>query len=387
MSPIASPERQRQPVECVVKVDDVEITEFYPFLREVQVSMSRRAATTATLAFDSVRLENGSWKVQDAGLFMPWRRIRIDAVFGLQSEEVMRGFIKEVRCEYPEDKSAAKVTLSAQDESLALDRQQVTNPISTQDAPKSDKEIVEQIAAAHGLETDVETGLTNAALNFDGTEVRLLQSRAEANGHEFYVRAGKLCFHAPRLDQNAVDEPIRVYAGADTNCLRFSSSFDGHKPDIVTVMRASETDPQNPDQEDFKPNLRQLGTTPASSEESGLPSFASKIPAPTGGTPEEAHARAQAKANENAWKISAEGELDGALYGHVLLTHTLVVVDGAGETYGGTYYVDEVQHRFSTDGYRQGFKLLRNATGEEGMPGAASALAPVLGTFGMFGMR
>jgi hypothetical protein len=71
----------------------------------------------------------------------------------------------------------------------------------------------------------------------------------------------------------------------------------------------------------------------------------------------------------------------------VLLTHTLVVVDGAGETYGGTYYVDEVQHRFSTDGYRQGFKLLRNATGEEGMPGAASVLAPVLGIFGMSGMR
>ena len=72
--------------------------------------------------------------------------------------------------------------------------------------------------------------------------------------------------------------------------------------------------------------------------------------------------RAQAKADENAWKISAEGELDGTLYGHVLLTHVTVEVDGVGETYGGRYYVDEVTHHFDSEGYRQHFKLLRNAT-------------------------
>jgi hypothetical protein len=55
------------------------------------------------------------------------------------------------------------------------------------------------------------------------------------------------------------------------------------------------------------------------------------------------------------------------------------VVDGAGETYGGRYYVDEVQHRFSTEGYRQGFKLLRNATGEDGVPALVSSIASLFG--------
>ena len=375
---VASPERQREPVECVVKVDGTEITDFYRFLREVQVSMSRRAATTATLSFDSIRMEDGRWNVQDAGMFRPWRRIEIHAVFGSRPEEVMRGFIKEVRCEYPEDKSAAKVTLSAQDESLALDRKQVENPLSKQDEPKKDGVIASQIASENNLDSEVEDGLTNASLNFDGTQVALLKSRAEANGYEFYVRAGKLYFHAPKLEQNAVDEPIRVYAGVATNCLRFSSSFDGHKPDTVIVTRASETDRDNDDHQSFQPNLRQLGTEGADSANSGLPQFAWKMQSPSGGTADEAHARAQAKANENAWKINAEGELDGALYGHVLLTHTLVVVDGAGETYGGTYYVDEVQHRFSSDGYREAFKLLRNATGEEAAPAPPKPLGPVL---------
>src|SRR5262249_11837418 len=116
-------ERQRQPVECVIKVDDAEITDLYPFLREAQVAMSRRSATTGTLVFDSVRVEDGSWSVQDAGVFEAWKRISIEAAFGDATEEVMRGYIKEVRCEYPEDKSAVRVTVSAQDESLLLDRE------------------------------------------------------------------------------------------------------------------------------------------------------------------------------------------------------------------------------------------------------------------------
>jgi len=378
-SPVGGSERERQPVECVVKVDDTEITELYPYLREVQVTASRRAAGAATLSFDSVRLEDGRWSVQDAGVFDAWKRISIEAAFGTTTEEVMRGFIKEVRCEYPEDRSAARVTVTAQDESLLLDREHVRRALSTADAPMTDGDIVSGIASDHDLTPDVDTGLTNAALNLDGTYVRLLNDRAEANGYEFYVRAGTLYFHAPRLDQDPVPEPIRIYAGTATNCLRFSANYDGHKPDIVAVTRASESDPQTNDDERYEPNLKLLGPVAANSASRGLEPFVWRMQAPSGGTADEAHARAQAKANENAWKIVAEGELDGAMYGHVLLTHVLVVVDGAGETYGGTYYVDEVQHRFSTDGYREGFKLLRNATGEEGAPGLLSPIAALFG--------
>ena len=83
---------------------------------------------------------------------------------------------------------------------------------------------------------------------------------------------------------------------------------------------------------------------------------------------EEARARAQAKANENAWKVKANGELDGFLYGHVLLTHKLVGVYGVGETY-------TVSHTFDQNGYRQSFNLLRNATGQDSEPESDDSLA------------
>jgi hypothetical protein len=220
-------------------------------------------------------------------------------------------------------------------------------------------------------------GLTNASVNLDGTYIRYLRDRTEANGYEFYVRAGQLHFHAPRLDQTPA-EPIRLYAGAATNCLRFAAQYDGHKPDEVAVMRAAESGAEA-EEGRYRPKLRLLGSTPANSESRGLQPFVWRMQAPGGATTAEVQSRAQAKANENSWKISAEGDLDGVLYGHVLLTHALVPVDGAGETYGGTYYVDEVQHNFSLAGYRQGFKLVRNATGDQGAVGPGDVLSLVLG--------
>jgi len=361
----------------VISVDGTEISDMYPYLREVQVAMSRRGATTGTLTFDSVRLEDGSWSVQDAGVFEAWKGITIEAAFGDNREEVMRGYIKEVRSEYPEDMSSARVTVSVQDQSLALDREHERRNWSTTDSPMTDGDIASSIASDHDLDSTADPGLTNASLNMDGTYVRFLQDRAEANGFEFYVREGTLYFHAPKLGQNPVSEPIRVYAGAATNCLRFSAQYDGHKPDQVAVTRSAESGTDS-DESVYSPNLQLLGTTAANSESRGLPPFVWRMQAPNGATADEVQSRAQAKANENAWKITAEGELDGALYGHVLLTHTLVVVDGAGDTNDGTYYVDEVQHHFSLEGYRQGFKLLRNATGNDSTASAPSPIESVI---------
>ena len=67
----------------------------------------------------------------------------------------------------------------------------------------------------------------------------------------------------------------------------------------------------------------------------------------------------------------ATGELDGSRYGHVLRAGEPVAIDGIGERYGGVYYVDKVSHRFTVDGYRQSFELMRNAYGDnlDDLPG------------------
>ena len=55
-----------------------------------------------------------------------------------------------------------------------------------------------------------------------------------------------------------------------------------------------------------------------------------------------------------------------------------VEVDGVGERYSGTYYVDSVTHRFDARGYEQRFSLLRNALGRQPGGGLAGAIAALL---------
>lgn len=360
----------RSPAECVVRVDGQELLELYPYLSEVSVEMSREAATVCSLVFDSLRTEKGEWIVQDDPRLQPWKRILIEARFGSYTEEVMRGYIKEIKAEYPEDMSAARVTVLGQDESLLLDREHVRQ---TWSQPLSDDQLVAQIAVQYNLTAQASPGLSNASLSCDSTLIKLLRDRAEANGFELFVRAGTVYFQPPPL-AGAPQATIMVYAGLSTNCLSFSANYDGHKPDQVKLTRQAEQSTQV-ESKLFTPNLQQLGPVPATSTQAGLAPFVWCMEQPNGANAAEAEARAQAKANENAWKVIAEGELDGALYGHVLLTHKTVMVDGAGTTYGGLYYVSSVEHRFSTAGYRQRFKLLRNATGETLQSGPTDVLA------------
>ncbi|MEF8734344.1 MAG: hypothetical protein V5B40_21260 [Candidatus Accumulibacter meliphilus] len=364
----------RQPALCRIYVDDEEVVDLRPYLFEATVETGRGAAAVCTLVFDNFRLEDDSWQVQDAGVFVPWKPFRIEAHFGDYSEEVMRGYVKEVITDAPEQMGNAKVMVLCQDESLLLDREHIRRVWSTEDEAMTDGDILAEIAGSD-FDTDHETGLSNVALNQDGTSIRFLRDRAEANGYELYFREGVIHFKPPQLDEDP-QASIMAYMGERSNCLRINVRHDGHQPDEVALVRAAETGTEL-EQETFSPNLTLLGREAASSASMGLAPFVWQMPRPVGSSLEEVRVRAQAKANENAWKIVAEGELDGSLYGHVLLTHKPVGVYGIGETYSGLYYVDRVTHVFAQAGYRQAFRLLRNATGRHTEPEGSDALAGV----------
>lgn len=364
----------RQPAVCKIFVDEEELVEMMPYLVEANVETSRAAAAVCTLVFDTVRLEDDSWQIQDAGVFLPWKPFRIEANFGDYSEEVMRGYVKEMWTDNPEQMGAAKVIVLCQDESILLDREHIRRVWSTEGEMMSDGDIVNEIAGTR-FDVDSDDGLSNISLNQDGTSIRFLRDRAEANGYELFFREGRLYFTPPQLDEDP-QASIMVYMGERSNCLRISVQHDGHKPDEVTLVRAADTGTEL-EQESFTPDLTLLGHEAASSESMGLSPFSWQMPRPAGSSLEEARARAQAKANENAWKVTAEGELDGSLYGHVLLTHKPVGVYGIGDTYGGLYYVDRVTHMFAQAGYRQSFRLLRNATGQNTEPETSDALSGV----------
>jgi phage protein D len=369
-------DKKRQPAECVIELDNREIDDMYPTLVEVVVEADRNKWTTATLVFETRRLEDGIWTVQDDDRFKPWVPVKIEAVFGDASEEVMRGYVREVNADFPAEKGAAKVTLTCQDESLLMDRQHVEQRWG-EDSPTTDGQIAAQIAQRHGLQmlgTPGE-GQTVQDLNQNTTDVRFLQTRAEANGFEIIFREGKMHFGEMRLDADP-QETILVYAGPDTNCIRFNIQDDGHKPDKVAYQVAAAVGTDEAPVE-LEPNLRVLGNEPVGSAAAGLDDFVWRPSRQGINDDTQMRVIAQQMANEQSMKIKVDGELDGSLYGHVLRSGEPVGVDGVGDRYSGTYYVDAVTHRFDVHGYLATFRLLRNAYGDD-LGGADNPLAGIL---------
>ena len=126
--------------------------------------MSRGAPAVCTLTFDTVRLEDLTWSVQDAGFFEPWSEFKIEANFGDYEEEVMRGFVKTREGTPLNRWVRQKVTVICMDESLLLDRQHIRKTWSTEDDPMTDGEIAEEIATENNLGVQAEQGLSNRSL-------------------------------------------------------------------------------------------------------------------------------------------------------------------------------------------------------------------------------
>jgi hypothetical protein len=357
--------RFREPAECIIKVGTAgeEIVELYPFLVEVTVDASREQPAVASLRFETRRDEQGRWSVQDSGVLAPWEPIVIEAAFGSTTEEVMRGFIREIKADYPEDGGDTAVTVECQDDSLQLDREHVRE-VWGGDVPTSDPVIVSTILANYGLMPDPSNGAgqSDLTLNQDETDIAFLRRRAEANGYDLLFREGSVYFGSMQLDAEP-QETIMVYAGEATNCLRFDVSDDGHQADRVRFDRA-ETSGEGTVSETVQPDLPLLGNEPATGQGAGLSEFSWRMSRQEGISEAEWMARAQRRADDLSLRIKAEGELDGSLYGHVLRVGEPVGIDGAGDRYGGVYFVDAVKHVFNTDGYRQRFNLLRNAYGD-----------------------
>ena len=369
-------QKTREPAACIIEIDNQEISELYGFLTEVVVETSRAQATCVTLTFETRRLETGTWVIQDDERFYPWAKLKVLAAFGHDSEEIMRGYVKEIHAEYPGEAGNTKVTITGQDDSIGLDREHQRKSWG-EEAPTTDQAIMSTILRNYGLKlhTDSQAGMSHLTLNQNSTDICFLKMRAQANGYELIFRDGEVYFGPMRVTAKAQDN-IMVYAGPDTNCLSFSLQDDGHRPDNVAFDIAVTTGAGTSTQV-IQPNLPPMGLRAADSRVTGLRDFTWRMNRQGVNDLAEMTARAQQRANEQSMKIRANGELDGSLYGHVLRVAEPVGVDGIGDRYGGIYYVDTVTHRFNLNGYQQTFTLMRNAYGDN-LKTANAALAGLI---------
>ena len=377
----------RQAASLLIEVGTARqgIGELAALVSAVEVQTGRIDAATGSITIDDRRREDGDWMAADSGLFKRSEPIRLSADFQTHVEEIFRGYIVELKPTMPANGGEAKLVLEIQDEGIALNREHMRR-VWGEDGPISDREILSELVDPLNLDVDPACGQGQSAraLSMDATPIQFLRQRAQANGYELIFSQGGVYFGPMRLEGDA-QATIMVYAGSATNCLNLAISDDAQKPDAVGFEIAPREEGADPVVEIVRPDLPLLGTTAAAEEGAGLGTPSIWRISREGDEPEEVtRARAQAAANENSFKIRATGELDGALYGHVLRAGRLVRVDGTGTRNGGLYYVDKVTHAFTPDGYRQRFELIRNATGDAPSLGVAplsSAISAISSLF------
>lgn len=366
------------PAECIIKVAGEPIRELYPFVTEVKVNATRTRFTEATVTLFSPVDETGHWLVAEHLPFDTWADITIEADFQDATEQVFRGVILDFEPSFPTAAGEATVQLVCRDDSARLAREARPRSWGKLPVGTTDAVILRTLAGEAGLSVDPASGpgQSNLVLRQNTDDIAFLRSRAIANGYELMFRDGQIYFGPRRLTLKS-QPTIMVYAGQVTNCRSFTPSNRGQQRSAFAYARRDKNgDPSTP--VTVKADLPLMGTKRAQGRGAGLPDHVGYLGCRT--VPDDAQCEtiARGHANDGDMSIRAAGELDGSLYGHVLRVGEPVEVDGVGELYSGTYYVDTVTHQFDTHGYNQSFELSRNALGRKAGGGVVNKIAALL---------
>jgi phage protein D len=211
------------------------------------------------------------------------------------------------------------------------------------------------------------------------TDMQFLQRLALRNGFECYVEGTTGYFRKPQVGATA--QPVlAVHFGEQTNVNRLSIEVNALTPTNVTMFQVDRL------------SKGVLDTTVTTSQQPALGATRSFLPPGmaqgqmylrmnvTTSRPEMA-ALCQGLFHEAEWFVTAEGEIAGNQYGHVLKPRGTVTIKGVGETYSGMYYVTHVTHTFTNNGYTQFFRAKRNAlmpTGRENFVASSTRMNGLL---------
>lgn len=199
-------------------------TDPYAFVQEVTVDSYRDEASIATLKLIQWHGSMGRVEeMQEIPLFRPGEPIRIEAEFSDHSQEVMCGFVRDIKFDcHPDPKRPRNITVVCQDQSFMLDRK-VVHRVWGGDQPVSDRFIVGSVLQQYGFNLVPESAAGNSELTLkqEDTDFRFLQSRARANGYELLFK-GKSVYFGPMRLAAAPQPDIIVQGGATAHCRYFS---------------------------------------------------------------------------------------------------------------------------------------------------------------------
>jgi phage protein D len=365
-----------------ITINGQEITNFYPDLLKVEVELDDELAGMFRLRFGFQLMADGSWTNVDEDVFRVWNPITIEGGFEDNSEELLRGYITQVKVQFEANDTQVALDVWGTDESVLLDREEKLKDW----ANKKDSDIATELFAGVGLAPQVEdTGVVHdeavsTTIQRD-TDMQFLKRLALRNGYECYVEGGIGYFGPPDLDSDP--QPVlAAHFGEKTTLGRFYLTVDGLRPTNIAMAQMDRTTKEKIDVLVEVSQQDPLGTLHAAQVPGANADRAAMVVGLNGATGHaEMSALCQSIFHRAEWFVTGEGEVWANEYGHILRPRKKVTIKGLGETYSGIYYVSHVTHTFTPSGYSQNLRVKRNAlllTGDEDFAGSVSFAAGLL---------
>jgi hypothetical protein len=297
-------------------------------------------------------------------------RLVLTVWFGALPRVLMDGLITNQQLQPGERPGEATLTITGEDVSVALDRDErsVEHPAQS-----------EQIIATKIILSYAQYGLIPAVFpppTIDmplpiertpvqqATDLAYLRQMAERYAYVFYVTPGpapltNTAYWGPTVRVGVPQRALTVNMGPETNVATINFQSDPLTATTVAGQVQDRTTGQRLPVRSIASLRPPLASQPA------LAAFArgTLFRAASGLNTAQAFAQAQAQTDAASDVVTVEGELDTAHYGGMLQARGLVGLRGAGFSYDGYYYVKQVKHTISGETYKQNFTLTREGLG------------------------
>jgi phage protein D len=309
------------------------------------------------------------WTVLDDGRFDRLSRIQVKVTIGSGPVVLLiDSYVIESRVQFSNQPGKSVLDVYAMDPTVLMNLDEKVRAWPNM----KHSEIAQQIFEGYSFnsvvdDTSVSYDEKNTQLTQHGTDIQFLQKLAQRNGYECFVEAnaqGKVegHFHKPKVEDSP-QAVLSINSGEATNVNMFNARFDMIQPSraVASTLDIESQSDQKGDVSEQSLHVLGKGGTVGGDRSRRV------LIAQTGLTStSELQTYAQGVVDESSFAITAEGELNTVALGSILAAKKVVSVRGAGRQFSGVYYVEKVLHTFTGDGYRQKFRLRRNATGLQG---------------------
>lgn len=343
-------------------------------LEGVRVNISDGDRSGFQLTFRAARglMGLGDWDPLLAPQLKPFNRVVLVVTFGAVPEVLMDGVITNVQLSPGTEPGTTTVTVTGEDLSLLMDLEERSEEHPAQPEPVIALKILARYApqgiipmVIPPVSLDVPLPIERTPVQ-QGTDLEYLRAMAERFAHVFYVSPGpvpgtSLGYWGPPVRVGVPQRALSVNLGPVTNVNSIDFQQDALAPEFVEGRVQDRRLNQQVPVRTVASTRLPLVPQPAWMTQ---PRVRVRQQRDSGLDTMQAFTRAQAAVDASMDRVvTATGELDATRYGTLLRPRGLVGLRGAGFTYDGLYYVQQVTHTLGRGSYTQGFTLTREGTG------------------------